>query len=539
MANADKSIKVDGLEKSIIDKCKQRIIAIAVIFFVSFITVNIKLIDVSKPLKAKEYIVKDIKKLNKRGNILDRNGNFLAVSMPTWTLKKTNDTIYNLDFTYKKILETIPNLDKVKLIKNLKSKNKQQVIARQLTPKSAKIINKLGEPALVFEKEYLRVYPYNDQISHIVGITGKGKDGLAGIERKYNDILNDGEDIYLTLDSRVQYKIFSILTKGVEIYKYRGAVGIVIDVNTGELISGVSIPSFNPNAYHSIIVTPNQITGSNFELGSVFKAITIASALNDNIITLESKFDAREPLQIGKYKIEDYHPKNRILDLEEVFIHSSNIGASLIALELGKKRQAYYFEKLGLKNKIDSGIPEVEHPTFYSLNEISDVHVATMSYGHGISVSPLNIVSALAATVNGGEYIRPYVVKDSKFIDRPRVRVFDERVINIMKNLYRSNVEIGTGKNIKSSVYLVGGKTGTANKNENGSYIRKKVVSSFISFFPINNPKYALFVLVDEPKATGDVLGRTPGFNAVPLSKDIITEIGPILGEKTISKVEL
>ena len=162
-----------------------------------------------------------------------------------------------------------------------------------------------------------------------------------------------------------------------------------------------------------------------------------------------------------------------------------------------------------------------------------------MSYGHGISVSPLNIVSALAATVNGGEYIRPYVVKDSKFIDRPRVRVFDERVTNIMKNLYRSNVEIGTGRNIKSSAYLVGGKTGTANKNENGRYIRNKVVSSFISFFPINNPKYALFVLVDEPKATGGVLGRTPGFNAVPLSNDIITEIGPILGEKTISKVEL
>ena len=539
MLDVDKSIKVDGLEKSIIDKCKQRIIAVAVIFFVSLIIVNIKLIDTSKPLKAKEQIVRDIKKANKRGNILDRNGALLAISMPSWSLYKNRDIVYDIDKAKKNILKIIPSLSEDNLEIWLKSKKNFQYIARHLTPEIAKEVNKLGQPALKFQKEYLRVYPLNDEVSHIVGYTGIDKNGLAGIELKYNNILNTGKDIFLTLDSRIQYKIFNILQNGISIYKYKGAVGIVIDVNTGEVLSGVSIPSFNPNVYHSIDITPNQITGSNFELGSVFKAITFASALNENIINMKSQFDASEPIKIGKYYIKDFHPEERTLGLEEVFIHSSNIGSALIALKLGKDKQSDYFKKLGLNDIIESGIPEVQYPTFPSRNKTSDIHVATMSYGHGIAVSPLNITSALATTVNGGEYIKPTVVIDPKLLSRPRIKVFDKDVSNIMKKLYKSNTEIGTAKKMKSMTYSVGAKTGTANKNDGSKYSKKKVVSSLITFFPINNPKYALFILLDEPKATGSVLGRTPGFNAVPLSINIINEIAPILGIKSTINAEL
>ena len=196
MLNANKSIKVDGLEKSIIDKCKQRIIAVGVIFFVSVIAVNIKLIDVSKPLKIKEYAVKDFKEHTKRGNILDRNGSLLAVSMPTWTLIKTRNRIYDIESTEKKLLQIIPSIDSIELRKKLKSTKKRYNIARQLTPKIAMKINKIGEPALNFEKEYLRVYPYSEEISHILGTTGSGYKGLAGIEYKYNDVLNSGKDIH-------------------------------------------------------------------------------------------------------------------------------------------------------------------------------------------------------------------------------------------------------------------------------------------------------------------------------------------------------
>ena len=194
-------------------------------------------------------------------------------------------------------------------------------------------------------------------------------------------------------------------------------------------------------------------------------------------------------LKIGKNLIQDYHAQNSILDLEEVFIYSSNIGAAKIALELGKERQSYYFEKLGLKSKIESGMQEAERPVFLSLNKTNDINVATMSYGYGISVSPLNIISALAATVNGGKYILPSVIKDPDLLDRARVRVFSEEVSEIMKVLYKSNVDNGTAKNMKPIPYLVGGKTGTANKVVNGKYSSKKVISSLISFFPINNPR--------------------------------------------------
>ena len=511
----------------------------------SFIAVNIKLIDISKPLKTKEHTAQGFKKYIKRGNILDRNGILLAVSMPTWSLYKDKNIIYDIDIAKRNILHIIPDLNKTKLTKDLESTKNFHYIAKHLKPGIAKEINRLGQPALKFKKEYLRVYPHNEEISHILGITGKGVNGLAGIEYKYNDMLNAGEDVYLTIDSRVQYKIFKILTEGIAVYKYKGAVGIIIDVDTGEIISGVSIPSFNPNPYHSDEPTTNQISASNFELGSVFKAIAIASALNDNTVTLESKFDATEPLKIGKRLIKDFHAKNSILDLEEVFIYSSNIGAARIALDLGKERQSYYFEKLGLKSKIESGMQEAEHPVFHSLNRTTDINVATMSYGYGISVSPLNIISALAATVNGGEYILPSIVKDPGLLDRPRVKVFSKEVSEIMKVLYKSNVDSGTAKNMKPIPYLVGGKTGTANKvvYEKGSnkkkYSNKKVVSSLISFFPINNPRYALFVLLDEPKATGNIWGRTPGFNSVPLSRNIIIEIAPLLGVNSINNKEL
>ena len=542
MLNADKSIKVDGLEKSIIDKCKQRIIAIAVIFFVSFIVVNIKLIDTAKPFKAKEQTSVNIKKLINRGNILDRNGSILAVSLPTWILYKNSDEIFNIQSTHKKILQILPKLDKIKLKNHLKSKKSYQVISRHLTPEMAKNINKLGEPALNFEKEYLRAYPYNEEISHIIGFLGTETEGLAGVEKKYDDILITGKDVHLTIDSRVQHKVFSALQKGIKLYKYKGAVGIVLNVNTGEVIAGVSLPSFNPNPYTSFTPTKNQITNSVFEMGSIFKSFTVASALNENIVNQESKFDASQPLKLPGKIITDFHGKERILDLGEVFTYSSNIGSGLIAQMLGIDKQYYYFEQLGFKKVLDIGVFETVKPVIIPRKKVTELDLVLMSYGHSIDISPMHAISALASTVNGGEYIEPMVVKDLKYLNRPSIKVFSKNVTNIMKTYYRNVVAEGTAKKIQSNNYMIGGKTGTSNKYIKGKQSRKKVISSFISFFPINNPKYAVFVLVDEPKSSKEieVWGRTAGHNAVPISKNIIMEIAPILGiKKSFNNTEL
>ena len=541
MINADKSIKVDGLEKSIIDKCKQRIIATAVIFFVSFIAVNIKLIDVSKPLKAKENSSTDIIKNSKRGNILDRNGNIVAISMPTWSLYKNKNEIYNIDHTKHKLLQLIPELDEVKLNKILTSNKNFQFVSRHLPPNIAKVINNLGEPALNFEKEYLRVYPYNEEISHIVGYLGTEKDGLAGVEKKYNDILNKGKNINLTIDTRVQYRVYQELLSGIEKYKYKAAVGIVLEVNTGEVIAGVSLPSFNPNVYGSFIPTKNQITNTVYEMGSIFKSFTVASALNENIIDIDSKFDVRKPLKLKGKIITDFHGEERILDLEGVFTYSSNIGTAKIAQILGIDKQYNYFTNLGFKRPLDTGIFESVNPVVIPKDKVKELDLVLMSYGHSINISPMHAISALAATINDGEYIEPMVVRDEKYINRPRIKIFSKEVTNIMQNYYRNVVMEGTAKKIQSENYDIGGKTGTSNKFIDGKQNHKKVISSFISFFPINKPKYAVFVLVDEPKALEEtrVWGRTAGFNAVPISKNIITQIAPILGVKSNKYKEL
>lgn len=541
MINADKSIKVDGLEKSIIDKCKQRIIAIAVIFFVAFITVNIKLIEVSKPLKAKDYSNKAIKINSKRGDILDRNGNIVAVSMPSWSLYKNKNEIYDKENTVNVLLNLIPELNKSKLKKILTEDKNFQYIARHLSPNIAKKINKIGEPALNFEKEYLRVYPYNEEISHIVGYVGTEKDGLAGVEKKYNDILNEGKNINLTIDTRVQFRVYQALTKGIELYKYKAAVGIVLEINTGEVIAGVSLPSFDPNVYASFSPTKNQITNSVYEMGSIFKSFTVASALNDNLVTNESKFDVRKPLRLRGKTITDYHGENRILDLEEVFTYSSNIGTAQIAQKLGKDRQYSYYKNLGFNKPLDTGIFESVNPVVIPQDKVKELDLVLMSYGHSINISPMHAISALAATLNQGEYIEPMVVKDDQYANRPRIKVYSTNVTEIMKKYYRNVVVEGTAKKVQSKLYKVGGKTGTSNKFINGKQNHKKVVSSFISFFPIDEPKYAVFILLDEPKALEEtrVWGRTAGFNAVPITKEIITNIAPILGVKSNNYNEL
>ena len=537
--DSNKRIYLDGIDKSLLEKCKQRIIVISVVFFVTFLIVNIQLIKLSHPFKEKEITLNNIIKNEKRGKILDRNGNILAVSLPTWSLYSNNHKVLNPRIVAKKINNILPNLEEEIILNKFMSDKRFTYIARHLEPNIAKKINKIGEPGLNFEKEFLRIYPYNEEISHIVGYVGKGKNGLSGIELKYNERLSNGEDIYLTIDSRIQYKLNKILNQGFDIYKYKGAVGIVMNAKNAEIIAAVSLPSFSPNIYNNFSPTINQITAAVFELGSIFKSFTIASSLNEDLIKIDNTYDATKPLILNNKKIRDDHPKNKFLNFKEIFVYSSNIGSALIALNLGKEKQTYYFNKLKLDTILDTGIPEVQYPLIQESNR--DIHIATKSYGHGISVSPLNAIAALNATVNDGKFIEPLFVIDKKYYDRPYIQVFKKNVSNIMRKLYRDVVENegGTAKKVQSEHYIVGGKTGTAIKVVDGVYNHKKVVSSFISFLPIEDPKYTIFILVDEPKATGNILGRTAGFNAVPLTKDLISEIAPILSEKSITYNEI
>ena len=530
------SIKIDGARKSELEISKQRVIAVSVVFFVISSLIVMKLFYVSTNPSIIQAKTNQINPSVIRGNILDRNGKILATSLPSYSLYMDGTKVKDSHNLLKKLSYIVPNLNEDKIIEKISKKKKFIYIKRQLSPKLAGQINLLGEPSLDFKIEPLRVYPYENKTGYFVGYMGVDSIPHAGIERSFNETLEKGNDIILTIDIRLQSILFNKLEEGLEKFKAKSAVGIILNINSGEILSSVSFPDFNPNlrSQHKFGGgDDNKVTMANYEMGSIFKSFTIASALNEDLITLDSTFDATKPLKLKGMTVRDFHAKNKILNLKEVFLYSSNIGSSLIAMQLGKERQNHYFDELGLTKKLNIGISEISKPSIP--NSYTEPDIATRSYGYGIAVNPLQVISALAATVNGGKYIEPILVDDPFLRNRASVQVFKPEVSEIMKDLYRSVVadEGGTASKINIKEYKIGGKTGTANINENGEYNTKRSISSFVSFFPINNPIYGIFVLLDSPNPDKKEQA-TAGWTAVPISRDIIKGIAPILAEPSV-----
>ena len=527
-----KSIKIDGANKLAIEVCKQRVIAVSVIFFVTTLLITIKLFYISVN-NSIVYSNKTHKPdLVVRGRILDRNGKIIATSLPSYSLYLDATKVKHPLILLDKLLNIIPINNKKRILEKINNKEKFIYVARQLSPENAKKILYLGEPSLDFIIEPLRIYPLEEETSVLVGHVGLDDNAHAGVERSYNNKLKKGKDVVLTIDSRLQSIVYNKLKEGLNSFKAKAAVGIIIDVTNGEVLAATSFPNLNPNirSHHSDHSRINRVTMSNYEIGSIFKSFTIASALNEDIVNLNSKFDASKPFKVKGLLVEDFHAQNRILDLEEVFLYSSNIGSSKIAMELGKDKQNYYFSALGFKKDIKIGIFETSSPIFPANSAESDI--AVRSYGYGISINPLQALAALAATVNGGMYIEPMVVKDPLYEERPIIKVFKPEVSSIMKHLYRIVVEDerGTANLINIKEYDIGGKTGTADKYENGKYNSKKNISSFVAFLPINQPKYGIFILLDEPNLHKNK-ESTAGWTAVPIAKEIIKEMAPVIGE--------
>ena len=465
------SIKIDGARKSELEISKQRVIVVSVVFFVISSLIVMKLFYVSTNPSIIQVKTNQINPSIIRGNILDRNGKILATSLPSYSLYMDGTKVKDTHNLLKKLSYIIPNLNEVRILEKISNKKKFIYIKRQLSPKLAEQINLLGEPSLYFKIEPLRVYPYEKKTGYFVGYMGVDSIPHAGIERSFNETLEKGNDIILTIDIRLQSILFNKLEEGLEKFKAKSAVGIILNINSGEILSSVSFPDFNPNlrSQHKLGGgDDNKVTMANYEMGSIFKSFTIASALNEDLITLDSTFDATKPLKLKGMTVRDFHAKNKILNLKEVFLYSSNIGSSLIAMQLGKERQNHYFDVLGLTKKLSIGISEISKPSIP--NSYTEPDIATRSYGYGIAVNPLQVISALAATVNGGKYIEPILVDDPFLRNRASVQVFKPEVSEIMKNLYRSVVadEGGTASKINIKEYKIGGKTGTADINENG-----------------------------------------------------------------------
>ena len=469
-----------------------------------------------------------------RTNIVDINGNIVATSLPTIDLNINTKNILSPKKTAEALTKILPNLEFDTIYKKLKNKKGNYLLAKGLTPHQHAQILAIGEPGLEAIANEKRVYPHKNLLSHVVGFTDIDNQGLTGIEKGMNDVIVETQlPIHLTVDIGIQDTIRSILYSNVKKYNADGATAILMNVNNGEIVSLVSLPDFNPNdiSKKDEAAQFNKATFYVYEPGSVLKIFNTAMALDGGKIRISESFDATEPLKLKAHVIKDFHPENRWLSVEETLVHSSNIASARIALKSGFEEQYNFLKKIKFMESLDMELIETAKPLVPPVSrwEKTDSNIATIGYGYGISVTPMHIISAYSAMINGGIYHNPTLVKNSN-IDKKGVRVISDNTSKQMRKLMRAVVTKGSGKKADVLGYDVGGKTGTANKLVNGRYDNKTVVTTFVSAFPISNPQYALLVMMDSPKRTKETFGfNTAGWNSVPTASEIIKAIAPQL----------
>ena len=481
----------------------------------------------------------DIKNPITRADIIDRKGNILATSLPTANLYAKPQKIKNKEKVAAKLSEYIPDMLYEDILAQLNKKSNFVYIKRNLSLAQKYQIYALGIQGLGFEDMEKRIYPHKNLFAHILGKTNIDNIGISGIEQKLNERLTSSDiPLRLSVDAGIQDTIRTILQEAVTKFQAEGAAAILMDVNNGEIIAMLSLPDFNPN----IAAAPQERSQFNFttkglyEPGSVFKIFNAALGLETGKVRLSDKFDATKPLKLRYNTIKDYRGENRWLDLQEILIYSSNIGSAQIALKVGKTEQQNFLRSLGLFEPLDSfEVTEKASPSIPK--RWGEETTATVSYGYGMSVTPLHIISAFCAMVNGGIYHTPTLLKHSE-ADKGH-KVISSKTSKTMRKLLRGVVTKGSGKRANVAGYEVAGKTGTANKLVNGRYVDKKVMTSFVAAFPVSNPQYALFVVMDEPKPSKDTFGFvTSGWNTVPTAGKIIQAIAPQLNVKANYNLE-
>lgn len=465
-----------------------------------------------------------------RADILDRNGVILATNLPTSSLYADGRAILDPTEAADRLREVLPELPRDTLIEKLSSKRAFVWLKRNLTPKQQYAVNSLGLPGLDFQREERRVYPQGRWAAHLVGFTNVDNTGIAGVESQFDsDLRRDGTPLQLSIDIRLQYALRTELARAMETFSAIGGAGLVLDVTTAEVLGLVSLPDFDP---HRPADAPaearfNRATMGVYEMGSVFKLFNTAIALDSGAATLTSVFDAAKPIRIGRFTIRDYKGQNRPLSVPEVLVYSSNIGSARMALDIGADAQQQYLARFGLTAKAPLELPEIGTPLLP--DPWREISVMTVAYGHGISVSPLQLAGGVATVVNGG-IRRPVTLLKRDRAPRGE-QVISARTSDTMRRLMRLVVTEGSGKKARSPGYLLGGKTGTADKPDAGRYDTNARISSFVTAFPINAPRYVVLVMLDEPKGTKETFGyATAGWTAAPTVGKVVRRIAPILG---------
>ena len=482
-----------------------------------------------------------------RPDIIDRNGMMLAADEPRASIFAEPYRIVNVDRALMALMSVLPDLNVEKLRKRLSDKRRKFVwIARKVPPDVESRVVALDIPGIRVMKEKKRVYPMGRLTAHVIGFTDIDKRGIAGIERFLDTrgklymaslAKGPGEEalpVPLSIDARVQNALRSELEAAMKKFKAVGAGGLVMDVNTGELLALVSLPDFDPNDPDRREALAkdrlNRMTAGVYELGSVIKSVTFAMALEEGTARLDKKYDARFPLKVGKRKIKDYHAQRRWLSVPEIFKYSSNIGTARMALEVGVGKHWQFLQKVGLTQRLRTELPESARPLLP--RRWSTIASVTASYGHGFAVQPLQGAMVVASLINGGRLIPPTLLRrDAESVRAVERRIISERTSRQMRYLFRLNALEGTARRAAVPGYRVGGKTGTAEKVVNGVYSKDHRLTSFIGAFPMDDPKYLVLVMLDDPRPLPETHGyATSGWNAVPTAGRVIARIAPLLG---------
>jgi cell division protein FtsI (penicillin-binding protein 3) len=535
-------IKMESTKKQAIETARNRLLIGGALMAAAFLVVGARLFDIvvlneNEDLRraaARDIVRPDIMA---RADIVDRNGILLATSLPTASLFANPHKVSDPASAATRIVEVLPDLSEEVVAARLSADKGFVWLRRNLTPTQQFEINRLGIPGLDFEEEERRVYPHGRLAGHIIGFTNVDNAGLAGIEQSMDAAISGAkEPLKLSIDIRVQQIVRQELAAQIEKFKAIGGGGIVLDVRTGEVISMVSLPDFDPNAPAQAPDETrfNRITLGVYELGSVFKIFNHAIALETGAASMSKSYDATKPIKISRFRISDYHPENRWMTVPEIFKLSSNIGSAKMALDIGSERQRKYLGHLGLLRRTSIELPEQSMPMIPA--RWREINTMTISYGHGIAVSPLHLASAVAATVNGG-ILRPATLIRAKTHETGGVQVFSAETSDKMRRLLRLVVENGTGRNADAPGYLVGGKTGTAEKQVNGSYKRNALISSFVGVFPATDPRFVVYIMIDEPKGIRESFGyATGGWTAAPVVGGVIKRMAPLMGIKPLDE---
>ena len=540
------------MEKVTRIRSESRLLVLIGFFFVSFLAIGLKMgmlsmITPAEPISSTQIL----QTLTKRADILDRNGSILATNLITNALYAKPNLMIDKQTAAKELVRIFPDLKLLNLINQFEGTKKFIWIKRKISPEQMQAVHELGEPGLKFGPREMRLYPNGRLAAHVLGGVRYGRQsvhsaelvGSAGVELQFDKFLQDelgsGDPLILSLDLGVQSAIGHVLQGGMQLMNAKGAAAILMDIHSGEIISMVSLPDFDPNdrvqkaskkngSQSSLF---NKAVQGRYELGSVFKVFTAAMALEDGIVNQNTLVDTSSPIIWGKHRISNYHRLPEELSFTDVIVKSSNTGTSRLAKELGGVRQKEFLTNLGFFESTGIELVEGKQITSQYPSNWSEISTMTISYGHGISSSPLHLAAAFASVLNGGLKVNPTLLKRNG-TDKIRKRVIRSDVSQTLINILYQVVERGTASAARVHGYSVAGKTGTAKKvKPNGGYYNKKNITTFASVFPAEAPKYVLLVTLDEPVVlTGLKSRRTAGWTAAPISSEIIYRAAPLLG---------